>query len=83
MPTQHDSVTGPRRAITVALVDGEQLIRTALAQALAADGLDLVGEATSAQGAVKLVVDLRPDVVLMDVKLPGSQGVEAIEARRP
>jgi two-component system, NarL family, response regulator LiaR len=80
MPTQHDSGTEPRRAITVALVDAEQLIRNALAQALAADGLDLVGEATNAQDAVKLVVDLRPDVVLMDVKLPGSQGVEAIEA---
>jgi NarL family two-component system response regulator LiaR len=80
MSTQHDPVAENRRAITVALVDGEQLIRTALAQALAADGLDLVGEATSAQDAVKLVVDLRPDVVLMDLKLPGSQGVEAIEA---
>jgi len=68
------------RPTTVVLVDDEQLIRSALAQALAAGGLDLVGEAANTADAVKLVVDLRPDVVLMDVKLPGSQGVQAIEA---
>jgi DNA-binding NarL/FixJ family response regulator len=68
------------RPITVVLVDDEQLIRSALAQALGADGLDLVGEATNAADAVKMVVDLRPDVVLIELKLPGSQGVQAIEA---
>ncbi|MGO9956597.1 MAG: LuxR C-terminal-related transcriptional regulator, partial [Solirubrobacteraceae bacterium] len=52
----------------------------ALAQALAAGGLDLVGEAANTADAVKMVVDLRPDVVLMDIKLPGSEGVQAIEA---
>jgi DNA-binding NarL/FixJ family response regulator len=79
MSSQHDPVTESRRAITVVLVDGEQLIRSALAQALTADGLELVGEAARAPDAVKIIVDLRPDVVLMDVKLPGSEGVEAIE----
>jgi DNA-binding NarL/FixJ family response regulator len=80
MPAQQDEPAGPSRPITVVLVDDEQLIRNALAQALAADGLDLVGEATNTADAVKMVVDLRPDVVLMDIRLPGSQGVEAIEA---
>jgi DNA-binding NarL/FixJ family response regulator len=80
MPKQQDSSARSSRPITVVLVDDEHLIRSALAQALAADGLDLVGEATNAPDALKLVVDLRPDVVLMDLKLPGSQGVEAIEA---
>jgi DNA-binding NarL/FixJ family response regulator len=80
MPTPQDSVTVRPRPTTVVLVDDEQLIRSALAQALDADGLDLVGEATNAADAVKMVVDLRPDVVLMDIKLPGSQGVQAIEA---
>ena len=65
--------------MTVILVDDERLIRSALAQALAAEGLDLVGEAASATEAMKLVVDLRPDVVLMDLKLPGSKGVETIQ----
>jgi two-component system, NarL family, nitrate/nitrite response regulator NarL len=80
MPTPQDSVTVRPRPITVVLVDDEQLIRSALAQALGADGLDLVGEATNAADAVKMVVDLRPDVVLMDLRLPGSQGVQVIEA---
>ncbi len=79
MPLQ-PSVAGAPRTITVVLVDDEQLIRSALAQALAADGLDLVGEANNAGEAVKMVVDLRPDVVLMDLKLPESKGVETIEA---
>jgi two-component system NarL family response regulator len=74
------SVAGAPRPITVVLVDDEHLIRSALAQALAVDGLDLVGEANNAADAVKLVVDLRPDVVLMDMKLPDSKGVETIEA---
>jgi DNA-binding NarL/FixJ family response regulator len=80
MPAQQDEPAGPLRPTTVVLVDDEQLVRSALAHALAADGLDLVGEATNTADAVRMVVDLRPDVVLMDVKLPGSQGVEAIEA---
>src|SRR5947209_13290387 len=65
-------------AATVVLVDDEQLIRSALSQALARGGLDLVGEAASGEAAVEMVVDLRPDVVLMDLRLPGMSGVEAI-----
>jgi two-component system NarL family response regulator len=68
-----------KHPITVVLVDDEQLIRTALGQALSADGLDLVGEAADAEGAISVVVDLRPDVVLIDLKLPGAHGVQTIE----
>src|SRR5919106_1226132 len=65
--------------ITVALVDDEQLTRVALAQALSSSGLELVGEATTGDDAIELVVDVRPDVVLMDLQLPGMSGVQAIE----
>jgi DNA-binding NarL/FixJ family response regulator len=68
------------RRITVVLVDDEELVRGAVAQALTAGGLELVGEATNAADAVKAVVDLRPDVVLMDIKLHGSEGVATVEA---
>jgi DNA-binding NarL/FixJ family response regulator len=68
------------RPITVVLVDDEELVRGAVAQALTAGGLELVGEATNAADAVKAVVDLRPDVVLMDIKLHGSEGVATVEA---
>ncbi len=65
--------------ITVVLVDDEQLIRAALAQALSSGGLQLVGEASSGDEAIEIVLDVRPDVVLMDLRLPGTPGVEAIQ----
>jgi DNA-binding NarL/FixJ family response regulator len=79
VPTQQDSATERRRPITVVVVDDERMIRGALAQTLARDGLDLVGEAANAQDAIRVVVDVRPDVVLMDLRLPDSQGVLTIE----
>ena len=63
---------------TVVLVDDEQLIRGAIAQALSNGGLELVGEAADGEDAIE-TVDVRPDVVLMDLRLPGISGVEAIE----
>ena len=79
MPGQQDSTTETPRPITVVVVDDEQIIRRALAQTLTGGGLDLVGEASNAQDALRLVVDVRPDVVLMDLRLPDSPGVQAIE----
>ena len=74
----HDSGQRPR-PITVVVVDDEQMIRGALAQTLTGGGLCLVGEAANARDAIRLVVDIRPDVVLMDLRLPDSSGVHAIE----
>jgi DNA-binding NarL/FixJ family response regulator len=65
-------------ATTVLLVDDERLIRGALSQALSSSGLEVVGEAATGEDAVQMVVDLRPDVVLMDLRLPGISGVDAI-----
>jgi DNA-binding NarL/FixJ family response regulator len=79
MSDQRLSHIAQRPPVTVALVDDEALIRRALSQALIDGGLDLIGEADTAEGAVELVVALRPDVVLMDIKLRGSEGVRAIE----
>src|SRR4051795_11900525 len=73
------SASGRRPPITVALVDDEQLIRVALAQALSSSGLELVGEAATGEDGMELMVDVRPDVVLMDLQLPGMSGVQAIE----
>jgi DNA-binding NarL/FixJ family response regulator len=76
MPTQH---SGTSRSTTVVLVDDEELIHSALRQPLSGKGLELVAETGSGEQAVQIVVDLHPDVVLMDLKLPGISGIEAIE----
>src|SRR4051812_36081098 len=80
MRTEDNPSASERRPpITVALVDDEQLIRMALARALSSSGLELVGEAATGEEAIELVVDVRPDVVLLDLQLPGVSGVQAIE----
>ena len=79
MTAERDRVIERRRPITVVLVDDERLIRAALGQTLTCAGLDLIGEAANTRDATDVVVDLRPDVVLMDIKLPDSPGVHAIE----
>lgn len=64
--------------ITVAIVDDQPLIRTGLRTMLehAAD-LEIVGEADDGEKAVSLVRRLRPDVVLMDIRMPALDGIEA------
>lgn len=79
MPSEQHPVAERRRPITVALVDDERLTRTALGQILIAAGVELVGEAASVPETIELVLGLRPDVVLMDLGLPGVSGVQAIE----
>jgi DNA-binding NarL/FixJ family response regulator len=79
MGSHQEAVSERGRSITVALVDDEPLIRGALGEALTGAGLQLVGEAGNTAEAIGLVLDRRPDVVLMDIKLPGSPHLEAIE----
>jgi two-component system, NarL family, nitrate/nitrite response regulator NarL len=78
-PEDSPSAAGRQPPITVVLVDDEELTRVALAQALSSSGLDLVGEAATGEDAIELVVDVRPDVVLLDLQLPGMSGVQAIQ----
>ncbi|MFJ5921989.1 response regulator [Kitasatospora sp. NPDC092948] len=67
--------------IKVLLVDDEELIRAGLRAVLdAQDGIDVVGEAEDGARALGLVRALRPDVVLMDVRMPGVDGLEATRA---
>ncbi|MBC3423832.1 MULTISPECIES: UvrY/SirA/GacA family response regulator transcription factor [unclassified Pseudomonas] len=64
--------------IRVVVVDDHDLVRTGITRMLAdIDGLQVVGEADSGEAALKLARELKPDVVLMDVKMPGIGGLEA------
>jgi len=60
------------------VVDDHDLVRTGITRMLAdIDGLQVVGEADSGESALRLARELKPDVVLMDVKMPGIGGLEA------
>ncbi|MFC4008857.1 response regulator [Nonomuraea purpurea] len=65
--------------IKVLVVDDQVLIRAGLAAMLRASGLDVVGEAADGAEAVRLAADLRPEVVLMDIRMPGMNGIAAME----
>ncbi|MEG9225545.1 response regulator transcription factor [Aeromicrobium sp. Sec7.5] len=63
---------------TVLLVDDQDLIRTGFTMILdAEDDIDVVGEASDGAEALRQVAALQPDVVLMDVQMPGVDGIEA------
>ena len=69
--------------IRVMLVDDHAVVRSGLAAFLLAyDNLELVGEAASGEEAVRLSQQLRPDVVLMDLVMPGMDGGTATRAIR-
>ncbi|MFF7991589.1 response regulator [Kitasatospora xanthocidica] len=64
--------------IRVVLVDDQPLIRTGLRVLIAdAPDLEVVGEAGDGAEAVDLVARLRPDVAVMDIRMPGTDGIEA------
>jgi DNA-binding NarL/FixJ family response regulator len=74
-------------SIRVLIADDHAVVRDGLALVLSQlDGFEVVGEAATGDEAVKQSVLLRPDVVLMDIQMPGTDGVEAtrqIAARAP
>jgi two-component system invasion response regulator UvrY len=60
------------------VVDDHQLVRTGISRLLAdAEGIEIVGQASSGEDAIDMIKDIHPDVVLMDVKMPGIGGLEA------
>jgi two-component system invasion response regulator UvrY len=66
------------RKITVLLVDDHELVRSGLRNIIAGEpDILVVGEAPTGESALKAVRELKPDVVLMDIKMPGMGGLEA------
>jgi AmiR/NasT family two-component response regulator len=70
-PTDADK---PRRVL---IAEDEALIRMDLAEMLREEGYDVVGEAGDGQEAVDLAESLKPDLVIMDVKMPRRDGIDA------
>ena len=69
-----DSGTSPRRVV---IAEDEALIRLDLAEMLREEGYDVVGEAADGQEAVELAESMKPDLVIMDVKMPRRDGLDA------
>lgn len=73
-------------AVRVLLADDDELYREALRDLLETLGFEVVGEAADGSQAVTVSVDARPQVILMDLRMPGVGGIEStkmIKARTP
>ena len=71
-----DAAAAARRVV---IAEDEALIRMDLAEMLAEEGYDVVGQAADGEQAVELVTSLRPDLAVFDVKMPKLDGISAAE----
>jgi DNA-binding NarL/FixJ family response regulator len=71
-------MTGPSRTIRIVVADDHEVVRTGFADLLGTQpDLSVAGTARDGAEAVRICRELRPDVVLMDVRMPGMDGIEA------
>jgi DNA-binding NarL/FixJ family response regulator len=75
MPGDEDGTKGLDE-LRVLVVDDHDLFRTGLRNLLEEQGVNVVGEAENGETAIRLASDLAPDVVIMDLNMPGAGGVE-------
>jgi response regulator NasT len=68
----------PNTATRIVIADDEPLIRIDLRENLESLGYDVVGEAADGKHAVELARKLRPDIVIMDIKMPEMDGIAAL-----
>ena len=71
----------PNKGIRVVIADDHPVVRKGLRMTLEEFGaeIELAGEATDGTAAVQLVEEIQPDVVLLDIRMPGMDGLEALE----
>lgn len=67
-------------AHTAMICDDAQFMRAVIKQILSEKGFEVVGEADSGQEAIERYAELKPDLVTMDVIMPGMSGIEAVRA---
>lgn len=69
-------------AITLVIADDHAMLRAGLRTMLDAPDVRIVGEANDGEQAVQMILKLRPQVVLMDIRMPKRDGIQALEALR-
>ncbi|WP_433787852.1 ANTAR domain-containing response regulator [Actinomycetospora sp. CA-101289] len=67
----------PVAGLRVVVAEDEALIRLDLVEMLREEGYDVVGEAGDGEEAIRLARELRPGLIMMDIKMPGTDGLEA------
>ncbi|MFH0975817.1 MAG: PAS domain S-box protein [Spirochaetota bacterium] len=78
MVSKQDATAGPEKRVRIILVDDHMVMRQGLASLLRTEpDLEIIGEASDGQSAIELIRELRPDVVLMDINMPGIDGIQA------
>src|SRR5690606_32363260 len=78
---RHPTSDGEPRMIRVCLVDDQTLVRQGVKSLLElADDIEVVAEAADGRQAVEMIPEVRPDVVLMDMRMPVMSGLEALQA---
>lgn len=75
--------SGGASRIRVMIVDDHPLVRSAVRQAISGPDLAVVAEAESAEAALELAPQVRPDVLLVDIDLPGMDGVQLVRELAP
>src|SRR5512143_2051454 len=68
--------------ITLAIADDHPMVRAGLRRMVTASRINIVGEASNGQDALDSVRRLQPQVVLMDIRMPGLDGIPALQAIR-
>lgn len=71
-----------RRALRVVLVDDDERFRAMACRALTADGVEVLAEIENGEEVFDAVVHWRPDVVLLDIRLPGIDGLDVARQLR-
>jgi len=76
-------MTERKPAIRVMVVDDHPLVRSAVARAISGDGMVVVAEAATAEEALALAPQVAPDILLLDIAMPGMSGVELVRELAP
>jgi len=71
-----------KNEIRLVIADDHPMVRAGLCSMLTASRVNVVGEASDGQSALEMARKLQPQVVLMDIRMPGMDGIQALEAIR-